>query len=64
MVPTVKHGGWQCPSVRLHECCWYGGAAVHSWYHEFTDVLLYIEREVFQHDNDPKHTSKATVIFL
>ncbi len=67
---------WQCPYVGLHECCWCRGAAFHWWHHEFTNVLLYTEREdlpslralgrraLFQHDNDPKHTSKATVWFL
>ncbi len=67
---------WQCPYVWLHECCWCRGAAFHWWHHEFTNVLLYTEREdatitpcpwsscIFQHDNDPKHTSKATVGFL
>ncbi|CAI9540588.1 unnamed protein product, partial [Staurois parvus] len=54
---------WQWPTVGLRECCWCLGA-FHWWYHEFTDVLLYIETEVFQHGNDPKHTSKATVAFL
>ncbi len=29
MVPTVKHGWWQCPYVGLHECCWCRGAAFH-----------------------------------
>ncbi|CAI9583933.1 unnamed protein product [Staurois parvus] len=54
-------------AVCLHE--------FHSWYHEFTDVVHYIEREdatitqspwflcTFTTDNDPKHTSKATVAF-
>ncbi len=67
---------WQCPYVGLHECCWCRGAAFHWWHHEFTNVLLYTEkkmlpslralgrRALFQHDNDPKHTSKATAGFL
>ncbi len=67
---------WQCPYVGLHECCWCRGAAFHWWHHEFTNVLLYTEREdatslralgrraLFQHDNDTEHTSKATVGFL
>ncbi len=36
---------WQCPYVGLHECCWCQGAAFHWWHHEFTNVLLYTERE-------------------
>ncbi len=36
---------WQCPYVGLHECCWGRGAAFHWWHHEFTNVLLYTERE-------------------
>ncbi len=43
MVPTVKQ--WQCPYVGLHECCWRRGAAFYWWHHEFTNVLLYTERE-------------------
>ncbi len=39
MVPTVK------PYVGLHDCCWCRGAAFHWWHHEFTNVLLYTERE-------------------
>ncbi len=31
--------------VGLHECCWCRGAAFHWWHHEFTNVLLYTERE-------------------
>ncbi|CAI9546706.1 unnamed protein product [Staurois parvus] len=29
MVPTSETWWWQCPSVRLHECCWCRGAAIH-----------------------------------
>ncbi len=36
---------WQCPYVGLHECCWCRGAAFYWWHHEFTNVLLYTERE-------------------
>ncbi len=39
MVPTVKYGGG---SVLM---CWCRGAAFHRWHHEFTNVLLYTERE-------------------
>ncbi len=67
---------WQCPYVGMHECCWCRGAAFHWWHHEFTNVLNILKekmlpslralgrRALFQHDNDPKHTSKATVVFL
>ncbi len=36
---------WQCPYVGLHECYWCRGAAFHWWHHEFTNLLLYTERE-------------------
>ncbi len=36
---------WQCSYVGLHECCWCRGAAFHWWHHEFTNVLLYTERQ-------------------
>ncbi len=36
---------WDCPYVGLHEYCWCRGAAFHWGHHEFTNVLLYTERE-------------------
>ncbi len=75
MVPTVKQW-WQCPYVGLHECCWCRGTAFHWWHHEFTNVLLYTEREdatitpwpwsscTFPTWQWSENTSKATVGFL
>ncbi len=45
MMPYSETWWWQCPYVGLHECCWCRGAAFHWWHHEFTNVLLYTERE-------------------
>ncbi len=36
---------WQCPYMGLHACCLCRGAAFHWWHHEFTNALLYTERE-------------------
>ncbi len=56
--------------------CWCRGAAFHWWHHEFTMYCSILKRRLlpslralgrralFQHDNDHKHTSKATVGFL
>ncbi|KAI4874848.1 hypothetical protein NFI96_010395 [Prochilodus magdalenae] len=73
-VPTVKHGGgntmfWMCFSAKgtglLHHI---SGRMDGAMYHKIlTDNLLPSARTlkmggglVFQHDNDPKHTAKAT----
>ncbi len=68
---------WQCPYVGLHECCWCRGG-VH-FIDGIMNSQMYCSilkekmlpslralgrRALFQHDNDPKHTSKATVGFL
>ncbi len=60
MVPTVKHVRGSVLYVGLHECCWC--RELH-----FIDGIMNSQMYcsiLFQHDNDPKHTSKATVGFL
>ncbi|CAI9611768.1 unnamed protein product, partial [Staurois parvus] len=55
MVPRVKHGGGRVLHAGVGELHFFEG---------IMNSMLYIELEVFQHDNHPKHTSKATVAFL
>ncbi len=67
---------WQCPYVGLHECCWcrelhfIDGIMNSQMYCSILKEKMLPSlralgrRALFQHDNDPKHTSKATVGFL
>ena len=67
---------WQCPYVGLHECCWcqelhFIDAVMNSQMYcsilkekMIPSLRALGRRALFQHDNDPKHTSKATVAFL
>ncbi len=76
MVPTVKHGGgsvlmWGCMSAAgVGELHFIDGIMNSQMYcsilkEKMLPSLRAIGRgALFQHDNDPKHTSKATVGFL
>ncbi len=76
MVPTVKHGGgsvlmWGCVSAagvgELHFIDGIMNSQMHcSILKEkmLQSLRALGRRALFQHDNDPKHTSKATVGFL
>ncbi len=76
MVPTVKHGGG---SVLMWGCMSAAGVEELNFIDGIMNLQMYCSilkekmlpslralgrRGLFQHDNDPKHTSKATVGFL
>ncbi len=76
MVPTVKHGGgsvlmWGCMSAAgVGELHFIDGIMNSQIYCSILKEKMLPSlralgrRALFQHDNDPKHTSKATVGFL
>ncbi len=76
MVPTVKHGGgsvlmWGCMSAAgVGELHFIDGIMNSQMYcsilkeKTLPSLRALGRRALFQHDNDPKHTSKATVGFL
>ncbi len=76
MVPTVKHGGgsvlmWGCLSAAgVGELHFIDGIMNSQMYCSILKEKMLPSlralgrRALFQHDNDPKHTSKATVGFL
>ncbi len=76
MVPTVKHGGgsvlmWGCMSAAgVGELHFIDGIVNSQMYCSILKEKMLPSlralgrRALFQHDNDPKHTSKATVGFL
>ena len=76
MVPTVKHGGgsvlmWGCMSAAgVGELHFIDGIMNSEMYCSILktkmlpSLLALGRRALFQHDNDPKHTSKATAGFL
>ncbi|KAK3526883.1 hypothetical protein QTP86_003600 [Hemibagrus guttatus] len=76
VLPTVKHGGgsvmvWGCMSAAgTGELQFIAGTMNANMYCDIRkqSMILSIRRQgrraVFQHDNDPKHTSKATTALL
>lgn len=76
MVPTVKHGGgsvlmWGCMSAAgVGELHFIDGIMNSQMYCSILKAKMLPSlravgrRAIFQHDNDPKHTSKATADFL
>lgn len=76
VMPTVKHGGgnvmvWGCMSAAgVGELHFIEGNMNSSMYCEILEQRMIPSlrklgrRAVFQHDNDPKHTSKMTTAFL
>ncbi len=75
MVPTVKHGGgsvlmWGCMSAAcVGELHFIDGMNSQMYCSMLKEKMLSSlsalgRRALFQHDNDSKHTSKATVGFL
>lgn len=76
MVPTVKHGGgsvliWGCMSAAgVRELHFIDGIMNSEMYccilkdKMLPSLHALGRRAVFQHDNNPKHTAKATVAFL
>ncbi len=69
VLPTVKHGGgsvmvWGCNgAVGTGELQFIEGAMNANMYCDILKQRLG-RRAVFQHDNDPKHTSKKTTALL
>ncbi len=73
--PTVKHGGgnmllWGVFLLRGQDNCtaskgrWTGPCTVRAWALKPVRALKMGRGWVFQHDNDPKHTAKATKEWL
>ncbi len=69
VLPTVKHGGG---SVVVRSCTSAAGTGELQFIEGTMNANMYCDilkqrlgrREVFQHDNDPKHTSKTTTALL